>query len=127
MIRQAALGLDHAHKAGLVHRDIKPANLLLDHEGTVKLLDLGLVRSLAQDEDGEASLTRVHDESVLGTVNYLSPEQAIDSHDVDIRSDIYSLGCTFYFLLTGAPPSPGGRWPRGSWPTSRGLRSRRPP
>jgi serine/threonine protein kinase len=104
MIRQAALGLDHAHKAGLVHRDIKPANLLLDHEGTVKLLDLGLVRSLAHDEDGEASLTRVHDESVLGTVDYLSPEQAIDSHDVDIRSDIYSLGCTFYFLLTGAPP-----------------------
>ncbi|WP_435011048.1 serine/threonine-protein kinase [Tundrisphaera lichenicola] len=108
MIRQAALGLGHAHEAGLVHRDIKPGNLLLDRDGTVKILDLGLVRSLPDDEDEEASLTRVHDESVLGTVDYLSPEQAIDSHDVDIRSDLYSLGCTLYFLLTGGPPYPKG-------------------
>ena len=104
LIRQAAVGLEHAHRAGLVHRDIKPANLLRDHEGTVKVLDLGLVRSLPHETDGEAGLTRVHDEGMLGTVDYLSPEQAIDSHNVDIRSDIYSLGCTFYFLLAGSPP-----------------------
>jgi serine/threonine protein kinase len=108
MIRQAALGLEHAHQAGLVHRDIKPANLLLDAGGVVKLLDLGLVRSMGPENDGEAGLTRLHDESLLGTVDYLSPEQAIDSHDVDIRSDIYSLGCTLYFLLTGSPPFPQG-------------------
>jgi serine/threonine protein kinase len=107
-IRQAALGLQHAHEAGLVHRDIKPANLLIDREGTVKVLDLGLVRSLPHEIDGEAGLTRLHDEAVLGTVDYLSPEQAIDSHNVDIRSDLYSLGCTFYFLLTGGPPFPSG-------------------
>ena len=104
MIRQAALGLEHAHGAGLVHRDIKPANLLRDLEGTVKILDLGLVRSLPHEDDGEAGLTRLHDEGVLGTVDYLSPEQAIDSHNVDIRSDIYSLGCTLYFLIAGTPP-----------------------
>jgi serine/threonine protein kinase len=104
LIRQAALGLGHAHQAGLIHRDIKPANLLLDLEGTVKILDLGLVRSLSHEEDGQAGLTRIHDERVLGTVDYLSPEQAIDSHDVDIRTDIYSLGCTLYFLLVGSPP-----------------------
>ena len=88
----------------MIHRDIKPANLLLAEEGTVKVLDLGLVRSCRQENDGEAGLTRVHDERMLGTVDYLSPEQAIDSHTVDIRSDIYSLGCTFYFLLAGDPP-----------------------
>jgi serine/threonine protein kinase len=104
LIRQAALGLEHAHQAGMIHRDIKPANLLLASDGVVKVLDLGLVRSLPQETDGEAGLTRVHDERMLGTVDYLSPEQAIDSHNVDIRSDIYSLGCTFYFLLTGDPP-----------------------
>jgi serine/threonine protein kinase len=104
MIRQAAIGLDHAHQAGMIHRDIKPANLLLSHDGVVKVLDLGLVRSLPQETDGEAGLTRIHDERMLGTVDYLSPEQAIDSHNVDIRSDIYSLGCTFYFLLSGDPP-----------------------
>jgi serine/threonine protein kinase len=104
LIRQAALGLEHAHRAGLVHRDIKPANLIRDLEGTVKILDLGLVRSLDPKDDGEASLTRAHGEGVLGTVDYLSPEQAINSHDVDIRSDIYSLGCTLYFLLAGVPP-----------------------
>ena len=104
MIRQAANGLEHAHQAGLVHRDIKPANLLRDLEGTVKILDLGLVRSRHFEDDGEAGLTRVHDDGILGTIDYLSPEQAIDSHTVDIRSDIYSLGCTLYFLLSGVPP-----------------------
>ena len=104
LIRQAALGLQHAHGAGLIHRDIKPANLLKDLTGTVKILDLGLVRSLPHEDEGEVGLTRIHDEGLLGTVDYLSPEQAIDSHNVDIRSDIYSLGCTLYFLLAARPP-----------------------
>lgn len=102
-VRQAALGLAHAHKAGLVHRDIKPGNLLLDKRGTVKILDLGLARFFAGDGDQEA-LTIQHDEKVLGTADYLAPEQALDSHSVDARADIYALGCTLYFLLTGHAP-----------------------
>lgn len=102
-VRQAALGLTHAHKAGLVHRDIKPANLLLDKHGTVKILDLGLAKFF-NGSDEEQALTIQHDEKVLGTADYLAPEQALDSHTVDARADIYSLGCTLYFLLTGQPP-----------------------
>ncbi|HUQ68616.1 MAG TPA: serine/threonine-protein kinase, partial [Planctomycetaceae bacterium] len=102
-IRQAAVGLVHAHKAGMVHRDVKPGNLLRDRHGTVKILDLGLARFFGGTEDGQA-LTIQHDEKVLGTADYLAPEQAIDSHTVDARADIYSLGCTMYFLLTGHPP-----------------------
>lgn len=105
-MRQAAEGLQHAHRTGMVHRDIKPGNLLLDDKGTVKLLDLGLARFF--DDKEENSLTVKHDEKVLGTADYLSPEQALDSHTVDLRSDIYSLGCTLYFLLTGHPPFPAG-------------------
>jgi serine/threonine protein kinase len=105
-MRQAAEGLQHAHRIGMVHRDIKPGNLLLDEKGTVKLLDLGLARFF--DDKEENSLTVKHDEKVLGTADYLSPEQALDSHNVDIRSDIYSLGCTLYYLLTGGPPFPDG-------------------
>ena len=105
-IRQAAEGLNQAHKSNLVHRDIKPANLLLDDRGTIKVLDLGLVRFF--DERDDSSITRHHDEKVLGTADYLSPEQALDSHSVDIRSDVYSLGCTFYYLLVGQPPFPEG-------------------
>lgn len=101
-VRQAAEGLSHAHQAGLVHRDIKPENLLIDSHGTVKILDLGLARLFEQTD--EESLTIKHDEKVLGTADYLAPEQAIDSHKVDARADIYSLGCTFYFALTGHPP-----------------------
>ena len=100
-LRQAALGLQHAHEEGLVHRDIKPANLILDGRGTVKILDLGL--AFAKGEDDE-SLTQEHGEKVLGTADYLSPEQAKDSHKADARSDIYALGCTFHYLLTGRPP-----------------------
>jgi WD40 repeat protein len=101
-IYQTALGLQHAHEAGLVHRDIKPGNLLLDRTGTVKILDMGLARFFNEDQD---NLTRQHDsQCVLGTADYLAPEQAIDSHGVDIRADIYSLGVTFYFLLTGKSP-----------------------
>lgn len=101
-IRQAADGLGHAHQAGMVHRDIKPENLLIDNSGVVKILDLGLARFFKQTD--EESLTIKHDEKVLGTADYLAPEQAIDSHKVDARADIYSLGCTFYFALTGHPP-----------------------
>ncbi|MGH7136286.1 MAG: protein kinase domain-containing protein, partial [Pirellulales bacterium] len=81
-IRQAAEGLAHAHKMGLIHRDIKPANLLVDRQGTVKVLDLGLARFA---DDNQASLTIIHDENVLGTADYLAPEQAINSHRVDTR------------------------------------------
>ncbi|MBS0264590.1 MAG: serine/threonine protein kinase, partial [Planctomycetes bacterium] len=105
-MRQAAEGLHHAHRMGMVHRDIKPGNILLDEKGTIKLLDLGLARFF--HEGDEHSLTVKHDEKVLGTADYLSPEQALDSHTVDVRSDIYSLGCTFYYLLTAHPPFPEG-------------------
>lgn len=106
-IRQAAEGLAAAHKAGLVHRDIKPGNLLVDDRGTVKLLDLGLAR-FSSDSDETASLTIAHEEKVLGTADYLAPEQALDSHLVDARADLYSLGGTLYFLMTGHPPFPEG-------------------
>lgn len=102
IIRQAAEGLAHAHENGLIHRDIKPGNLLVDGKGTVKLLDLGLARFFRADE--VESLTIKHDEKVLGTADYLAPEQAVDSHAVDERADVYSLGCTFYFTLAGQPP-----------------------
>ena len=108
-IRQAAEGLAHAHQAGLIHRDVKPANLLVDQKNVVKVLDLGLARFTDEDR---ASLTVAYDENVLGTADYLAPEQAIDSHGVDARADIYSLGCSFYFLLTGHPPFPDGTLPQ---------------
>jgi tRNA A-37 threonylcarbamoyl transferase component Bud32 len=100
-IRQAAEGLAHAHAAGLIHRDIKPANLLVDQNNVVKVLDLGLARF--EGEDAEP-VTAAYEENVLGTADYLAPEQALDSHRVDARADIYSLGCALYFLLTGHAP-----------------------
>jgi serine/threonine protein kinase len=103
--RQAALGLAHAHGHGLVHRDVKPSNLIVDRQGTVKLLDLGLAR---MSDDESPSLTVAGGNDMLGTADYLSPEQALDSHGIDHRADIYSLGCTLYYLLTGKPPFPDG-------------------
>jgi serine/threonine protein kinase len=108
-LRQAAEGLEHAHQAGLVHRDVKPGNLLVDRKGVVKLLDLGLARFTGEEL---TSLTLAHDENVLGTADYLAPEQAIDSHGVDARADIYSLGCSLYYVLTGHPPFPEGTLPQ---------------
>jgi serine/threonine protein kinase len=101
-VLQAAVGLQHIHECGLVHRDIKPGNLLLDRTGVVRILDLGLVRFADTESDG---LTRMqNDHVVLGTADYLSPEQALKSDDLDIRSDLYSLGVTLYFLLAGRAP-----------------------
>src|SRR5579884_3175988 len=105
-IRQAALGLQHAHDAaGIVHRDIKPGNILVDRNGIVKILDMGLARFFHDEED---VLSHKFEDDVLGTADYLAPEQALDSHSVDIRADIYSLGATFYYGLTGKPPFADG-------------------
>jgi serine/threonine protein kinase len=104
-VRQAALGLQHAHEAGLVHRDVKPSNLLLDRSGTVKVLDLGLARFFSDEPD---DLSRRHGDSPVGTMDYMAPEQAVNSHAVDIRADVYGLGATFYYLLAGHGPFRGG-------------------
>lgn len=108
-IRQAAEGLAHAHQRGLVHRDIKPANLIVDAQGVVKILDLGLAWCF--DEDPDAVAAAHEGEGVAGTADYLAPEQAVNSRNVDERADIYSLGQTFYFLLTARPPYPEGTVP----------------
>ena len=108
-IIQAARGLAAAHERGIIHRDIKPANLLLDNQGTVKVLDLGLARITEEEEtwkEGgqgkEGSLTASG--IIMGTVDFLSPEQSDDAKRADHRADIYSLGCTLHYLLTGKPP-----------------------
>jgi eukaryotic-like serine/threonine-protein kinase len=107
LIRQAAAALQCAHLQGLVHRDIKPSNLLLSKQGVLKLLDLGLARLVGQ-LDGSAEVT-MHGQ-MMGTADYTAPEQWVSSHDVDIRADIYSLGCTLYNLLTGRPPFTGAEY-----------------
>jgi len=114
-IRQVARGLQHACDRGMVHRDIKPQNLMLTSQGAVKILDFGLARfarTVVAEEplpSGTATgtgTTVTAAGTVFGTPDYIAPEQAQDSRDVDIRADIYSLGCTLYFLLTGSPPFP---------------------
>jgi serine/threonine-protein kinase len=130
IIRQAAFGLQHAHDKGMVHRDIKPGNLMVAAQQTagsgavvptpkpgdslpgwptaplVKILDFGVARLREVGPDGEPlkMKTLTQEGCVVGTPEFMSPEQACDSRTVDVRSDIYSLGCTFYFLLTGRPP-----------------------
>lgn len=107
IVRQAALGLEHAHRHGLVHRDVKPSNLMLTKEGTVKLLDLGLARLIdGATADDEATGSQ----QILGSPDFMAPEQANDSRLVDARTDLYSLGCTLYFLLTGKPPFAGPQY-----------------
>lgn len=98
LIRQAALRLSHSHQCGLVHRDIKPSNLILDRTGVVKVLDFGLVRNASI----EHRLT--DDGRMLGTLDFMAPEQGHDARQVDARADVYSLGCTLLYLLSGEPP-----------------------
>lgn len=136
-IRQAALGLQHIHERGLVHRDIKPSNLLVmrnaecgmrseepvdsalrtPHSALVKILDLGLSRlgrveqrlgAINHSMGGSSGRLTPQGAMVVGTPDYLAPEQALDFREADIRADVYSLGCTFFYLLTGQPPFPGG-------------------
>lgn len=113
IILQAAAGLSHAHENGLIHRDVKPSNLIIDSTGRVRLLDMGLACFNERRAD-ETELT--HDGQVMGTPDYMSPEQLRDSRSVDTRTDIYSLGATFYKLLTGRAPFADEEHPT---PTSR--------
>ena len=105
--QQAALGLQHAHEEGMVHRDIKPGNLMVTRRGDkalVKVLDFGLAKA-AREGEFDAGLT--HEGQMLGTPDFIAPEQIVDAQKADIRADIYSLGCTLYYLLSGGPPFRG--------------------
>lgn len=105
-ILQSARGLEYAHAQGIVHRDIKPGNILRDASGVFKVTDLGLARlNEAARNESQSSLTQAG--GVLGTVDFMPPEQAVDSTTIDLRADIYSLGCTLHYLLTGQPPYSG--------------------
>ena len=123
LVRQTALALQCAHEHGLVHRDVKPSNIMLARSGEVKLLDLGLAGFYAEGgtgvSGGRGRLAGVHNDEemtgtgqAMGTADYMAPEQASDSRTVDIRADIYSLGCTLYKLLTGRAPFSGPRTAR---------------
>jgi eukaryotic-like serine/threonine-protein kinase len=108
-IEQAAHGLHYAHKQGVVHRDIKPGNLLLRTDGAIKVLDMGLARIVSRGEGPDAThwteLTQLGE--IMGTVDYMAPEQAVNASLADARADIYSLGCTLHYLLIGEPPYTG--------------------
>ena len=102
---QVAAGLAHAAERGVVHRDIKPSNIIITPDGRAKIVDMGLARHL---ESGSVNGGVTQSGVTLGTFDYISPEQALDPRRADVRSDIYSLGCTFYHALTGQPPVPEG-------------------
>jgi serine/threonine protein kinase len=127
-IWQIAHGLQYAFDNGLIHRDIKPGNILVDRDGTAKLLDMGLAR-FYQDQSDMLTV-KYDDKIVLGTADYVAPEQVANSHAVDVRADIYALGGSLYFLLAGHPPFPTGTvsqkllWHRTKDPTP--LRQVRP-
>lgn len=101
LVRQAAKGIGHAHEKGSIHRDVKPSNLRVTASGTVKVLDMGLARLMVQEEGGDDATAA---NQILGTVDYMAPEQFCDPTRVDERADVYSLGCTLFHLLTGRPP-----------------------
>src|SRR5207302_3244420 len=101
---QIATGLAHAAARGVVHRDIKPSNIIISSNGRAKLVDMGLARSLEPQSDGGLTQPGV----TLGTFDSISPKQALEPREADVRSDIYSLGCTFYHMLTGQSPVPDG-------------------
>jgi hypothetical protein len=103
IVRQGALGLECAHRGGIVHRDVKPSNLLVGADGGVKVADLGLALSGVPLADGTATTSHL----VLGSIDYMAPEQCDDPHAVDARADLYALGCTLYHMLAGQPPFAG--------------------
>jgi serine/threonine protein kinase len=105
LMAEVAAGLEHAHNQGLVHRDLKPSNIVITPNDHAKVLDLGL--ALVTGEQGSEVVVGGHN-YIVGTMDYIAPEQTVDAAHVDCRSDIYSLGCTLYFALTGRPPFPGG-------------------
>ncbi|CAN5233322.1 hypothetical protein BH11PLA2_BH11PLA2_25920 [soil metagenome] len=105
-VRQTALGLEYAFKNGIIHRDVKPGNVLVDRKGVARVLDMGLARFFKDQTD---NLTVKYDDKiVLGTADYVAPEQVANSHNVDVRADVYALGATLYFMLAGHPPFPTG-------------------
>ena len=102
---EVASGLEHAHQQGLIHRDLKPSNILVTPHDHAKVLDLGL--AIVAGEKGEATILGGQG-YIVGSMDYISPEQTMDASKVDARADVYGLGCTLYFALTGQPPFPGG-------------------
>jgi eukaryotic-like serine/threonine-protein kinase len=121
LMAEVASGLEHAHNQGLIHRDLKPSNIMVTPNDHAKVLDLGL--ALMQGERADQNVVGGQG-YIVGTMDYIAPEQTTDSTGVDCRADIYSLGCTLYFALTGQPPFPGGtsrdkvRRHRGEQPAS---------
>ncbi len=127
-VKQVASGLDFAFRSGIIHRDVKPGNVLVDRKGNARVLDMGLARFFKDTSD--MLTVKYDDKIVLGTADYVAPEQVANSHSVDVRADVYALGATLYFLLAGHPPFPTGTvsqkllWHRTKEPTA--IRQIRP-